>query len=191
MTTEFSPPTSTRSASQSAADRLTSALESLRDDSGRSLKQLCDDRPTLVCLLRHNGCTFCRETIAVLAAQKDELLRAGLSVAVVGMSDSVSSLKALGDRFGLSGVAWIVDPDRLLYQALALGRGSVLQLLGPRVIWSGLRGLLRGYGFARPKEDPFQMPGTAIIHRGRVLRQYIHRSAADRPDYQALACELP
>lgn len=170
---------------------LDSALDALRDQEGRSLRQICDDRPTLVCLLRHNGCTFCRETIAELGRQKDQVLRAGLAIAVVGMSESGASLKALGDRFGLSDVAWIADPDRLLYRALGVGRGNFLQLLGPRVLWSGWRAVLRGYGLGRPKGDPFQMPGTVVIHRARVLRRYVHRSAADRPDYEAFACERP
>ena len=183
--------TSNRPASPASANSLCSALDALRDESGRTLTQICDERPTLVCLLRHNGCTFCRETIAELARQNDEIQSAGLNIVVVGMSESVSSLRALGDRFGLAGVAWIVDPDRLLYQSLDIGRGSLLKLLGPRVILSGLRGVMRGYGLARPKGDPFQMPGTVVIHCGRVLRRYVHRTAADRPNYKAFACELP
>lgn len=170
---------------------LDAALNTLRDQAGRSLREVSDERPTLVCLLRHNGCTFCRETIAELAKQRGPIDRAGLTIVVVGMSDSASSLRALGARFGLQDVAWIADPERLLYRALRVGRGSLWQLLGPRVLWSGLRGALSGYGLGRPEGDPFQMPGTAVIHRGRVLRQYVHRSAADRPDYATMACELP
>lgn len=170
--------------------RLRVALESLRDQAGRSLKQISDERPTLVCLLRHNGCTFCRETIAELAKSRRAIDEAGLSVAVVGMSDSAAPLVALGDRFGLVGVAWIADPDRLLYRALGVRRGGLLQLFGPRVVWAGLRGVMRGYGVGRIQGDPFQMPGTALIFRGSVLRQHIHRSAADRPDYASLACAV-
>jgi hypothetical protein len=33
------------------------------------------------------------------------------------------------------------------------------------------------------------MPGTVIIHRGVVLRRYIHQTAADRADFNAIACE--
>jgi len=188
---KLSLPTSNRSASPAPAKTLASALDALRDESGRTLGQISDNRPALVCLLRHNGCTFCRETIAALAKQQDAVRRAGLGIVVVGMSESVSQLRAFGDRFGLTGVSWIADPNRLLYRALGIGRGSLLQLLGPRVIVSGLRGVLRGYGLGYPEGDPFQMPGTAVIHRGRVVRRYVHRTAADRPDYEAVACELP
>lgn len=170
---------------------LNTALDALRDQTGTTLRQVCEERPTLVCLVRHNGCTFCRETIAELARKEARILDAGLSIAVVGMSDSSSSLQALGNRLGLSGVAWVADPDRLLYRALNIGEGSVGQLLGPRVLWAGLRAALRGYGLGLPRENALQMPGTVLIHRGRVVRQYVHQTAADRPDYEAFACERP
>lgn len=182
---------SSQNASPAPASTLEAALNTLRDESGRTLQQVCNERPTLVCLLRHNGCTFCREAIAELAKQKEQIERAGLGIAVVGMSASVASLKALGQRFGLSGVHWMVDPSRLLYQALNIRRGNFLQLLGPRVLMSGLRAALRGYGIGRPEGDVFQMPGTVIIHQGRVLRRYLHQTAADRPDYTSFACDLP
>lgn len=165
-------------------------LDNLRDQSGRSLRQLGDERPTLVCLLRHNGCTFCRETLAELGKRREAIASAGLNIAVVGMSADAGSLRALGERFGLSGVSWFADPERLLYRALEIPRGGLLQLLGPRVVFSGLRGLVRGYGFGRVEGDPSQMPGTAVIHRGAVVRRFVHRTAADRPDYQKLACSL-
>lgn len=166
------------------------ALDTLRDPAGCTLRGLSELRPTLVCLLRHSGCTFCRETLAELAKQRQQIERNGVGIAVVGMSADVESMIAMGRRFGLEGVAYVADPDRLLYQALHVKRGSLLQLMGPAVIVAGLRGLFRGYGFAFPRQDPFQMPGTAVVHRGRVVRQYVHRSAADRPEFAQLACSL-
>ena len=169
---------------------LEAALGALHDETGRSLRALSDQRPLLVCLLRHSGCTFCRETLAELAKQRAAIERAGLGIAVLGMSASASTLAELGARFGLSGVSWVADPERLLYRALRIPRGKFLQLFGLSVLLAGLRGALRGYGLGRPDADPFQMPGTAVIHRGRVLRQFIHQSAADRPDYEGFACGL-
>ncbi|MFZ4576727.1 MAG: hypothetical protein ACOYN0_20280, partial [Phycisphaerales bacterium] len=46
---------------------LADALTSLRDEKGQTLKGITDARPTLVVLLRHSGCTFCRQTLADLA----------------------------------------------------------------------------------------------------------------------------
>jgi hypothetical protein len=37
--------------------------------------------------------------------------------------------------------------------------------------------------------DGFQMPGIFMIRNGRVADSYIHKSAADRPDYDnIIAC---
>jgi hypothetical protein len=34
--------------------------------------------------------------------------------------------------------------------------------------------------------DGLQMPGVFLLHRGKVLREFRHESAADRPDYVTL-----
>ena len=167
---------------------LASALDLLRDDAGRTMSQITDERPTLTVLLRHTGCTFCRQTLADLAMAREAISAQGLNVAVIGMSDSTLPMRQLGERYGVVDVAWIADPDRLAYKALEIGRGRFCQLFGLRVISPALMGLLRGHGIGRIQGDPFQMPGTVIIHRGVVLRRYIHQTAADRVDFNAIAC---
>ena len=169
---------------------LAAALSGLRDQSGTSLQTLSDERPTLVCLLRHNGCTFCRETIARLAKEQASIESRGYRIAVVGMSPDSSSLASIGAYFGLTGASWFADPDRLLYRALSVGRGSFWQLLGPHVIVAGILGIFRGYGIGKPVGDTFQMPGTAVIHKGRVIRQHIHTHAGDQPDFAKVACSI-
>ena len=169
---------------------LSTALDSLRDDTGRTLGQITDERPTLVILLRHSGCTFCRQTLSDLARSQASVAARGIGIAVIGMSDSPESMRQLGETYGISGVAWIADPDRFAYRALEIGRGRLGQLLGLRVLWGGLRAAMRGHGVGRIQGDPFQMPGTAIIHRGVVVRKLVHRTAADRPDYETFACSL-
>lgn len=172
------------------ASTLAAALDALRDDSGRTMRQITDERPTLAVLLRHAGCTFCRQALSDLAQSRAAISEHGLAIAVIGMSDSTGPLRRLGERYGVADVAWIADPQRLMYRALEIGRGRFRQLFGPRVVWSGLVAALRGHGIGRIQGDPFQMPGTAIIHRAVVLRQYVHQTAADIPDLGAFACAL-
>jgi uncharacterized membrane protein HdeD (DUF308 family) len=169
---------------------LASALSSLRESDGRTLAELTDERQTLVVLLRHTGCTFCKQTLADLAQWQDALARAGVGVAVVGMSPSAEALRAHGARLGVTQAAWFADPDRLLYRAVGLGRGSFAQLLGPRVWIPGVRAALRGHGIGALEGDGFQMPGAFVIHRGVVVRAYRHASAADRPNLKELACPI-
>jgi hypothetical protein len=169
---------------------LDAALDQLRDDQGRTLRCLTDDRQTLVVLLRHSGCTFCKQTLSDLARQQSEIERVGVALAVVGMTDSSDKLRSFGQQYGLTSAAWIADPDRLLYRALELGRGSFLQLYGPRVWVAGVLAALRGHGIGKLEGDGFQMPGAFVIHRGRVVRGYRHATAADRPDLKELACSI-
>ena len=169
---------------------LSTALDVLRDDKGRTLRQISDERPTLLVLLRHTGCTFCRQTLSDLAGCQASIAARGIGIAVIGMSQATVPMRALGDRYVLSGVAWIADPDRLAYRSLQIGRGRFLQLLGPRAIWLGIIAAVRGHGIDRIDGDPRQMPGTALVHRGSVLRLFRHVSVADRPDYETLACSL-
>lgn len=166
------------------------ALDRLRDSQGRTLRALTDDRQTLVVLLRHSGCTFCKQTLADLAKQQAEIEKAGVGLAVVGMTASSERLRSFGVQYGLASAAWVADPDRLLYRALELGRGSFLQLFGPRVWFAGALAVLRGHGIGKLEGDGFQMPGAFVIHRGRVVRAYRHATAADRPDLKELACPI-
>lgn len=169
---------------------LDAALTGLRDDRDRTLRAVTDDRQTLVVLLRHSGCTFCKQTLADLARQQAAIHTAGVGIAVVGMTPSSEGLRALGERAGVTSAAWFADPNRLLYRALDLGRGSFLQLFGPRVWFAGLRAAFGGHGIGRLEGDGFQMPGAFVIHRGRVIRAYRHTTAADRPDLRELACRI-
>jgi len=169
---------------------LEAALEGLRDDQGRTLRTLTNERQTLVVLLRHSGCTFCRQTLSDLANWQRDIDKAGVSLAVVGMAASSEGLRALGQQHGLTSAVWFADPDRLLYRALELGRGSFLQLFGPRVWLAGVLAALRGHGIGKLEGDGFQMPGAFVIHRGRVARAFRHATAADRPDLKELACPM-
>ncbi len=169
---------------------LDAALDGLRDGQGRTLRALADDRQTLVVLLRHSGCTFCKQTLSDLARQQADIERAGVGLAVVGMTASSEGLRSLGERHGLASAVWFADPDRLLYRAMELGRGSFLQLFGPRVWFAGVLAALRGHGIGKLEGDGFQMPGAFVLHRGQVVRSYRHATAADRPDLKELACPI-
>ena len=185
---------------------LAAALGRVRDDAGRTLKAITDERPALLVLVRHTGCTFCREAIADLARQQDAIRggggRAGgaaaagahegpgggCAIVVVGLAADTKTLRAMGDRAGLRDAAYAADPERLLYRALELRRGGFKELFGPRVWARGAAALLAGHGIGRLEGDGFQMPGAFVVSRGRVLRAFRHASAADRPDYASLAC---
>lgn len=169
---------------------LDAALQGLRDDQGRTLAELTNERATLVVLLRHSGCTFCRQTLADLASQRGDIEKACVNIAVVGMSASSEELRAFWNPYGIAQAAWFADPERLLYRALELQRASFKQLFGPRVWVNGVRAAMGGHGIGKLEGDGFQMPGAFVIYRGRVVRAYRHATVADRPDYKELACPI-
>lgn len=169
-----------------AIPALDEVLASARTQDGESLLALSLERPLLVVFLRHFGCTFCRQTLADLEQQREAVEACGARLVLVHMGSEAGARPFLG-RFRLDDVDAVSDPEQELYRAFGLGRGSALQLFGPKVLWRGVRaGMGEGHGVARPEQDSFQMPGAFVLRGGVVVRAFVHESASDRPDYVAL-----
>jgi len=75
----------------------------------------------------------------------------------------------------------ISDPERRLYAAFGLGRGSLGQLLGPATWVAGARALLKRHLVGRPVGDPLTMPGAFLVEGGRVLWARPFDHAGDQP----------
>ena len=172
------------------APSLETALHTATDQHGRTLEQTSNDRPTVLVLTRHSGCTFCREALKDLAGRREDILKRGYGMAVVTMSDATENAR-MAEEYGLTDASWIADPDRVLYRALDLRRGSFLQLFGPVVFFRGIAAALKGHGIGPLGGDGFQMPGAFVLHNGKVIREFRHARASDRPDFSSLACEIP
>lgn len=63
----------------------------------------------------------------------------------------------------------IADPEHAVYDAFGLGRGSLLQLLGPKVWLAGLRAIGSGNGVGKPKGDVSRLAGAFLARDGRVV----------------------
>ena len=161
------------------------ALDRAVDGRGRSLRDLSDARPRLLVAVRHVGCTFCRQELAKLSAQRGRIEAAGASPVVVTLS-SREDAEALTGRYGLGDVPVICNPGRTLYRALELGRGDARELFDPRVWLRGIPAFAR-HGVGPMDGDGFQMPGAFVVSKGEVLAAHRHRDAADAPDFAALA----
>lgn len=153
---------------------------------GITLDELSRLSPTLLVFLRHVGCTFCREALADLAKRRKEIEALGARLVLVHMSCEEHGARVLA-KYGLQDVDAISDPERALYRAFALPRGSFGDLFGPRVWLRGFRaGILERHGVGALAGDGFQMPGIFLLFHGEIVRCYRHQSASDRPDYLAL-----
>ena len=80
----------------------------------------------------------------------------------------------------------VSDPDRELYAAFGLARGSAGQLFGPGVIWQGVKAALRGHGVGKPVGDPRQMSGWFLIDEGEVVWSHVHEDAGAERRYDEL-----
>jgi hypothetical protein len=115
---------------------------------------------------------------------------AGVRPVIVHMGPP-GSLDRLLTGHGLEGVETVSDPERRLYRALEIPRGTFAQLFGPTVWVRGVMATLRGHAVGRLEGDGFQMPGTVVLRDGKVLARHDHETAADRADFAGLACGLP
>ena len=164
------------------SDTLESILEQVVDQHGQTLQSITYAGPTLVVCLRHLGCTFCREALADLARCRSTIEDRGVLLVLVHMSEDEEAVRYL-DSTGMADLQRISDPQRRIYRTLGLERGGPWQLFGPVVWWRGSLALIKGYGIGRLDGDGFQMPGTFLLYRGKLVKAFRHRSAADRPDY--------
>lgn len=158
-----------------------------RTQHGMALDEMSRRWPTLVVFLRHFGCTFCREALADLAAQRSTIESNGVRIALVHMS-SDEDAAAFFSHYQMHDVARISDPDQAVYRAFGLSRGTLSALFGPSNWVRGFEaGVVRGHGVGMLAGDGFQMPGVFLLFHGEILRTYVHQSASDRPDYAELA----
>lgn len=156
----------------------------------QSLLDLTMQRPQLIVFLRHLGCTFCREALDDVRRQRDAIEAAGVGVVLVHMTPETAELAAFLAGYELQDVPRVSDPQAGLYRTFELRRGSPLALFGPRVWWRGLVATLRGHRVGSLQGDGFQMPGAFVVYQGRIVRAFRHQTAADRPDYASLSCNL-
>lgn len=173
-----------------ASAAFSQALASAHDQIGQTLADLSHTAPTLVVFLRHAGCTFCREALADLAKIRTAIEAEGVQICLVHMGSDDHAAEFFA-AYGMDDVPRISDPGQGLYRAFDLGRGKLRQLFGPKVIVRGAEAAANGHGIGRLIGDGFQMPGVFLIRDGQIVRAFRHQTAADRPDYAALACPLP
>ncbi len=161
-------------------------LANTRTGTGETLAALSEKSPILLVLLRHEGCPFCRNVMSDIARQRHLIEAVGTRI-VLGHMVSEDDFAIFSARYGLSALSSVADPDRTLYKGLGLRHGSLLQLMGPKVLWAYLKSILAGHLPGKIKGDPLQLPGAFLLHRGQVVRAHLYRDAGDKPDYVSLA----
>ncbi len=162
---------------------------------GGSLLDLSDDKPVLLVFLRFFGCSFCREAISDIAKRRQKLEGQGFRIVFVHMASDPKIAEKFFKRYKLFPIDHIADPDVQYYKSFGLGRTSPTQLMG---LMHWIRGfqatVLEGHGGDTNLDnielgDGLQMPGVFVLHKGVLLRSFIHRNSYDRPDYEEI-CQI-
>ena len=167
-----------------------SGLITMATSSGSSVDAISRAKPVLLVFLRHAGCTFCREALDDLKKIKPDLDQQGIELVIAQMGTESQGLDLVRD-YGLAEVPVVSDPERKLYREMGLQRGTLGQLLGWGVWWRGfVAAMIQRHGVGRLVGDGFQMPGVFLIVDGKIVASYLHKTAADRPDYLQIACSV-
>ena len=170
-----------------SADIDLSIASEMATNTNSNLKTLSDEKPVLLVFLRHFGCVFCKEAMADLSKLKSEIIEKNFNLAFVHMAENEIAEKYLND-FGLGDCVHISDPDCTFYTAFRLTKGSFSQLYGLQTWIRGFSKDNKDFKLEKAKQlgDSTQMPGIFIIYKGNITQHYIHKFAADRPDYLKL-----
>jgi hypothetical protein len=108
-----------------------------------------------------------------LRDRHEDFIARGVDVTVIGMG-ATQTAKRFKEHEHLP-FRVLVDKKRVSYELLGHERGSVSNVMGPKVWRRGLESLVR-HGQGLPKEDPYQLGGVAVIAAGGTLK-LVHRSA--------------
>jgi len=81
----------------------------------------------------------------------------------------------------------VADPERHFYEAFGARRGSLGQVLGPRVWAAGLRAALKGHRIGKPVGDPWVMPALLLMRGDSIVWRHAFRHAGDRPESSLIA----
>jgi peroxiredoxin len=157
---------------------------------GIDLKEMSERWPTMVVFLRHFGCTFCRETLQDIAKQRKAIEAQGIRILLVHMLEDTDEARrqVIAYGQGLDDIPLLSDPEGILYKKFKLRRGTLWQLLGGKVLFRGfVAGVLKGNGIGKEMGDMTQMPGIFVVYKSEIVKKYVHKSSADRPEYTKLA----
>jgi hypothetical protein len=137
-----------------------------------SLLSLSQKAPTLVVFLRHSGCCFFGSLVSKVLSHKDLFQSGKWNLVVFHMSPEQVYPSE-------KGIYWVSDPQQNFYSAFGLARGTLWQVLGPRVWWKGWHAAIRGNWIGPLDGDGFQMPGMFVLRDGKVTRSFRPETLAE------------
>lgn len=124
-----------------------------------------------------------------MRARVDEFASREVNLAMVGMGtpEAAARFKA---RYAAN-VRLIVDRRKETYRALGVKQGSVGEVVGPKVWLPGVRALATGQVVKKPRQDPYQLGGAAVVDTsGEITYAYRAQTSADHPSVDDVLAAL-
>lgn len=150
----------------------------------KDLYELSYQKKLIIVFLRHCGCTFTRETLEELKKSQDCLLE-NQELVIIHMGNNQQTIQWKKD-YSLDKAIWIEDPDRNLYHASGLKRGSFSELFNLKLVKKGIKAFLKGHGVGPQDNDGFQMPGVFKLENGKLIELHKYQDVSDTPDFKHL-----
>jgi len=153
------------------------------------LSSLWQNKVLVLAFTRHFGCPQCKEMLDELVTGYPELVDAGLSLAVVTQGTLDQTKEFCADR--APGILCLSDPERKVYAAFGLERGTLRQTFLSAQVWKSNRKLKKTRGWNTelppPGQDSMLMSGTFVIGPDGLVRlPYYYENIADHPPLDLL-----
>ncbi len=163
-----------------------SMIQEMKTNSGNSVRKLSEESPVFLVFLRHFGCVFCKEALDDISKLKPTITDKGIKLVFVHMAPEHVANNYF-EQFNLNPAIHVSNPEKNFYTAFGLMKGTISQLYGLRTWMRGFSSSTSNYKLELAEQlgDSTQMPGMFLISNGNVIKEYIHKRASERPDYQA------
>jgi peroxiredoxin len=153
------------------------------------LSSMWQNKVLILAFTRHFGCPQCKEMLDELVTGYPELVGAGLSLAVVTQGTLDQTKEFCAER--APGILCLSDPERKVYTAFGLERGTLRQTFLSAQVWRSNRRLKKTRGWNTelppPGQDSMLMSGTFIIGPDGLVRlPYYYENIADHPPLDLL-----
>lgn len=149
-----------------------------------ALRSLYADGPLAMVFLRHLGCVFCREQVAMLHDYQASRL---VFVVMASPKETAQFRQEMNSPH-----TFLCDEAQELYRAFGLKRGGVGQMFNLKTFKRGMEATRAGHRVGRPVGDPWVLGGAFLVSQGGevTFRKPAH-DASENVTASELAMVIP
>lgn len=138
---------------------------------------------TLLVLLRHFGCVFCREMVADLKEISSKQSSDG-SILFFYQGTVAEGREFFAEHWPSAQA--IADAPLKFYKALGIPKAPLRQVMDPAVWRQGMKTLAKGHRPGIPQGNLLQMPGLLLLEGEKIVWRHDFEHMGDHPDFRSL-----